>query len=431
MHVRRTNNQQPTANNQQPTAASSLPIVIQPWPNGAKAAVSFSFDWETAMGGLIHSRSLDDPNADADPLDRAMRMRQGVTTTLELFRPYEIQATYYANGYNFLLGNAEKRLFMGDPTFAWASEENGWNNVWSTQPWFSNDPYTSVQDSPAWYFGDLVPLLLAEKQDIQSHTFSHFSGSFASTAEWQADLQAWRDLAGERGVKPATSLAFPWSSSAGMSDTNWQELAKAGITSVTRTNWSQRQSRFVDRQTPRCVPVPGHESILGCPDFYLVEEQSASPNSKLVQMSAGGGPDLAIAQIGRAMEVGGMIDIWAHTEEVVSADEREAWGRVVRYAAEQRDAGRVWIAPLAEIAGWQHALNMVSIQQSQAGNQDEQKTFLISNNSTIDLNGLTLKLPVNIGRITIDGVEPSLVSGENILVNVPAKGRVEVTLWPA
>ncbi|MFL5802667.1 MAG: polysaccharide deacetylase, partial [Roseiflexaceae bacterium] len=42
-------------------------VVIQPWPEGRRAALSFSFDWETAMGGLIHSRS-DDPNSSQNPL---------------------------------------------------------------------------------------------------------------------------------------------------------------------------------------------------------------------------------------------------------------------------------------------------------------------------------------------------------------------------
>ncbi|NJN67148.1 MAG: hypothetical protein HC884_10770 [Chloroflexaceae bacterium] len=37
------------------------PISLAPWPDGRQAAISFSFDWETAMAGLIHSRSVGDP----------------------------------------------------------------------------------------------------------------------------------------------------------------------------------------------------------------------------------------------------------------------------------------------------------------------------------------------------------------------------------
>src|SRR3954465_4572087 len=122
MHVRATPNR-PT-----PSPQLRSPISINPWPNGYRAALSFSFDWETAMGGLIHSRSIDDPNAIQDPIARGLRMREGITTTLDLFRPHGIRATYYATGYNFLLGNTARRQFMNNPTFVWA--DNTTSHKW-------------------------------------------------------------------------------------------------------------------------------------------------------------------------------------------------------------------------------------------------------------------------------------------------------------
>ncbi len=246
------------AETQSPISNLLSPVAVAPWPNGYRGALSFSFDWETAMGGLIHSLR-DDPQS-GSAIARGVRMREGITTTLELFRPYGIRATYYANGYNFLLGNAERRQFMGNPTFTWADNTppHRWPDAhWATTPWFADDPYGTVQSQPAWYFGDLVPLLLGEHQDIQTHTFSHLYGGFAGTEEWRADLREWRAVAAERGVPPARSLAFPWSGSAGMSDTDWRALEEAGITSVTRTS-DYAQYRIVSEHDPRCAPVPGH-----------------------------------------------------------------------------------------------------------------------------------------------------------------------------
>ena len=38
--------------------------------------------------------------------------------------------------YNVLLGNPARRTFMGDPTFAWATMQNGWtSDSWRTTPW--------------------------------------------------------------------------------------------------------------------------------------------------------------------------------------------------------------------------------------------------------------------------------------------------------
>jgi hypothetical protein len=399
-------------------------IEVLPWPNGARAALSFSFDWETTMGGLIHSRSVDDPNVDQDPLMRGMRMREGITTTLDIFRPYGIRATYYATGYNFLTGNGEQRRFMGDPMFTWANRANRWQtDAWQQQPWFSPDPYGTVETDPAWYFGDLIPLVQREGHDIQSHTFSHLYGGLASAEEWRSDLSEWRRVAAEHNVPPARSLAFPWSSSAGMSYANWQALAEAGITSVTRTNWNPRQPQYhlVSRDEPHCRPVPGHETILACPDFYLTEQSAAE----------------APGVIERAINTGGMIDLWAHTEEVVTPAQIAAWRSVVRYAAGRCDAGDLWIAPLAEIADRQQAVALVRIERHESEPVHDMSSnaplrFLVTNHSVHDLQGLTLNLPSAIRQVTLDGEQSNatpVVRGTLLIFDLAAGETIEVTAW--
>ncbi|MEI6778220.1 MAG: polysaccharide deacetylase [Chloroflexales bacterium] len=350
-------------------------LTVLPWPGGRKAAVAFSFDWETAMGGLIHSRSVGDPNGDQDYLQRGMRMREGITTTLAIFQPYHVRATYFATGYNFLLGNRERRSFLNNPTFEWATKANGWtSNRWTTTPWFGDDPYGTVQSNPAWYFGDLVPRLLGAGQEIQSHTFSHFFGGYVGAATWQADLQIWDEVAAERGVPPARAIAFPWSSSSGLSDSDWDTLEQAGIVAVTRLSDQAQYNLFPLDSTglvadSRCRWVPGREDrILACPDFYLKPERA----------------DLALSQIERAIAQGGMIDIWAHTEEVTSPEQIAAWQRVVRSAAENP---AVWVAPFSQIADWQRAVSQVKITSL------PDHRFQVSNLGAADLVGLGLQLP--------------------------------------
>jgi hypothetical protein len=412
------------------TSQSPIPnpqslVSIEPWPEGRRGALSFSFDWETAMGGLIHS--LSDDVASANPAERGLRMREGITTTLGLFRPYGIRATYYANGYNFLLGNPDRRQFMGDPTFSWAtpatSERKGWStDRWTTTPWFADDPYGTVQSDPGWYFGDLIAVLQREKQDIQTHTFSHMYGAYASADDWRADLQAWREVASERGVAMARSLAFPWSSSAGMSYANWDVLEQAGITSVTRTNINLPQFQLADRASLRCRSVPGHERILACPDFYMHDRASAAQAMLLIE---------------RAIAAGGMIDLWAHTEEVVSPEQIALWGQVVGYAAQQRDAGKLWIAPLAEIADWQAAVAELKIENVEWRNQGDSAaptlSFTIQNVSERNLSAVTLKLPFQPKKISVDGV--ILNSQFSILnsmqLDIQARQTLEVQAWPA
>lgn len=316
------------------------PPRVARWPEGKSAALAFSFDWETAMGGLVHSRSVGDPSSDADPELRGLRMREGLINTIKLFRPYGIRATYYASGYALLLGNTSRTQFMGNPTYSWATREHRWaSNYWATAPWFSPDPYGTYQSHPAWYAGDLVPQLREAGHDIQSHTFSHFYGGLVREQDWLEDGQTWNTVAAAQGIPEACSLAFPWSSSGGMSDTNWEALTKLGIRSVTRLSDQSPYNLFPLNpmgvvEQPYCLPLPGHASILACPDFYLTPARV----------------DLAIAQIEHTIAAGGVIELWAHTEEVVTEAQQAAWQRVVAYAATQP---HLWIAPLREITDWQ------------------------------------------------------------------------------
>jgi hypothetical protein len=207
-----------------------------------------------------------------------------------------------------------------------------------------------------------------------------------------------------------------------MSYANWDELERAGITSVTRTNWSQDQYDLFGRDTeglaaaPRCRPVPGHERILACPDFYLTVQRAA----------------LALKQIDAAISAGGMIDIWAHTEEVTSPEQIAAWSQVVRYAAEQRDAGKLWVAPLAEIADWQAAVGKLSIENEEWRNQGDISTFSfhIRSASQRDLSGVTLKLPFQPKKITVDGM---ILNSQFSIVHLDVRAgqTLEVQAWPA
>jgi peptidoglycan/xylan/chitin deacetylase (PgdA/CDA1 family) len=382
-------------------AANATPLTIRPWPSGYNAAVSFSYDWETTMGGLVHSRSIDDPNAGEDPLIRGMRMRVGLTNTLELFAPYHYPATYYINGYNFLWGNTERRAFMGDPTFAWASQANGWRgDTWLRQPWFSVDPYGDYTSHPEWYFGDLILPVLRAGHDIQSHTFSHFYGGLATPNQWKNDLATWNAIAAERQVAPATSLAFPWSSSAGMRFDSWDALVDAGITSLTRTSWNPKlpQYHIVSAADARCRSLPGHESIMVCPDFYLTVKSQ----------------DDAMAVLARIRQTDGMIDYWAHTEEVYTPEQIAAWARVVDATAR---AGDVWVASLREIALRQQIVDGITVRFVA---DNERGIFRLHNP---DRHGITkLQLQLTDGWVFVSDRQSTQV------VSIPANGYIETAV---
>jgi hypothetical protein len=247
-----------------------LGVRIAPWPAGKRAALALSFDYETAMGGLVHSHSID-PNGTEDYLERARRMRAGADELLTLFAPANIRGTWYTNGYNFLVGNREQRTFMGDPIYAWASTANRWpTDYWVEHPWFSHDPYTDEQTDPEWYFGSQI----AGSSPPARHSEPYIRalrGRTVEPADWWADFRAWNQVAAAMKVAPATSLAFPWSWSAGSALGQLGDLEANGIRSVTRTNWTQprsgrRPSTYALRK------LPGHPKITVIADEYLTPE---------------------------------------------------------------------------------------------------------------------------------------------------------------
>ena len=380
-------------------------VRINPWPDGKRAALALSFDYETAMGGLIHSRSVDDPYAATDPLERARRMRSGAEEILRLFAPGKIRGTWYTNGYNFLAGNRERRPFMGNPTYPWANTANRWpTNYWAETPWFAPDPFTDEGTDPEWYFGSQIGALTAAGQDIQSHTFAHFAGGLVTPGDWQSDFEAWHDVAATVGVAKASSLAFPWSSSAGMRWDNWEVLAANGIRSVTRTNHTQAQYYIADRETYALRQLPGHESITVIADEYLTPGTLERVLERL--------------EVARSNE--GAIDVWAHTEEVTSAEQRDAWARVI--AAREP----FWVASVPEIVEWRHAIARVSISLR----AEEPYIFEVANRNRDTIQGLTLVLPFAPGRVAVDG-QATTPTGDRLIMDVPGRTTFEVTLWRA
>lgn len=363
-------------------------VRLEPFPDYARAALAFTLDWETAMGGLIHSRS-DDGYDPATAEERGLAMREGAENLLALLNRYGVRATWYAAGYSLLPGNPEGQAFSGDPTYDWASAEHGWtDDHWVTTPWFDNDPHGTAQSHPAWYSGDMVPLLLAAEQDIQTHTFGHVYGGYVSSAELRTDLQQWNSAAADVGAPPARTFAFPWGASLGMSDANYSVLEELGFIAVTRT-YHAPQGRSQYWILPpddlfHMRTVPGHPNLWAFPDHYF----------------PGHAEDLFWAKeaVDKVLLERGVTSLWSHTEEIVSQEQVSAWEELLSYTTALRDQG-LWIAPLTEIVQFRNDLAQIDVRARLRG-QRLQVTVRNRNDHTVQ--GLTLTLPSPVERVSLN-----------------------------
>ncbi len=324
-------------------------IRVEPYPDFFHAALAFSFDWESAMGGLIHSRSVaaegegegavvgltsdGSPSVEAAE-DKGLRMREGSRLLAGLFAPHDIKATFYATGYNLLLGNQSGELFLGNPIYKNVDREHGWgSDFWKTHPWYMHDPRTIEAVAPAWYFGSETRFLADAGHEIGLHTFGHLYVRGVTPEQLAADLAQWQRSARALGVSPVPSFAFPWTSSNSV-DNNSDYLnvfKEAGIEVLTRLySRSVREPYGVDL-------LEGEPALRVFPDHYL-------PST---------GPALAEAEnsIEEALVRRGCFSLWTHPNEVVEQAGRVVWPRIVDYAAQRRERG-LWVAPVYKIAAY-------------------------------------------------------------------------------
>ena len=401
-----------------PQLALAAGVRVEPFPDGKRAALAFSFDWESAMGGLIHSRSAggegegttvglrsDGGPSVADAEAKGLRMREGAQYLTALFARYGIHATFYATGYDLLDGNPTCQKFLDDPVYRNANQANGWgSDWWRTHPWYGDDPCKTEATAPAWYFASETRTLAAAGHEIASHTFGHLYVRGVSPAQLQADLELWNRSAEALGLPPARTFAFPWTSSNSLDAPFWAVFAQEGMTTLTRLYPPDLRHPYeLDR-------IKANPNLVVFPDFYLASNATAL--------------DEALARIDITVASRGYHSLWDHPNEVLEQNGQVIWQRVVDYAVAQREQG-LWIAPVGTIADYGVASRQVAVTAIPVAGGMQ---LIVENRSGQRLTGVTLGLPVA-GTVEIDGrhagdspvdttILPTLEPGAQVVVLV-------------
>ncbi len=445
-------------------------IRVEPMRNYATAAISFTFDWETAMGGLIHSKggapvpgegeyggvglsAENNQAAIADAERRGLEMRRGADYLLELFKRFEVRGTFYANGYNLLDGNRDKQLFADNPTYKWAAPKNGWaSDFWLTQPWYGLDPYEDVttERGKAWYFGDQTNRLREAGQDIQSHTFGHLYVRGTTPEEFLLDTEAFVRYAREKDLPPIRHFAFPWKSSNSVTKDWYQLLAEKGFTSVTRLydgdqgiiqagpgqqvltaqglKQAQMGQLFFDsgKRDAKKQVIYQEAAGPGSPYFYLgrVKDETRLLVLHDYQLVPGERSEAtAKAVVDELIRRRGYGSIWTHPEAIVDPADQGQWLRVVQYAAAQREGG-LWVDSVANMIQHRRDMSYVGVKAdwSEGG---KKARLTITNRAKQPVEGVTLTLPAPLkaakGAAGFKGAQvllPTLQVGQSLTIDL-------------
>ncbi len=442
-------------------------VRLEPMKNYATAALSFSFDWESAMGGLIHSRgggvsSLGESGGEAlteenrakvieYANERGIEMRNGADNLLRMFEKYGITGTFYATGYNLLDGNSGGQKFAGDPTYKWAKPPQWPNDYFSRNPWYSSDPYGTYQTYPGWYFGDQTDKLKQAGQEIASHTFGHLLVRAASPQELAEDLVEWVAAASEKKLPPARSFAFPWKGSNSLNPSFYDVLYNAGFRFITRT-YDPDHGYVEDGTTGALAFISSERDASGKPlytaspnpdnyYYYLDRIHYALTNrdtgkterttdSRFLQLH-----DYQLLP-GQVSEQGakGVIDellrrrggygsVWTHPEAVTTPQDQSSWEAVIAYAAEMRGKG-LWVDGVEAILQFRVDSQRVGVKTVYENNGKRLKITL-TNPTPRPLDGLTLTLPAPISSVQggagfkgAQVVAPRLPSGGSLTLTV-------------
>jgi len=399
---------------------SAVGAYVEQHPYGARGSVAFSFDWESAMGGPIHSRGMTthDP---ASAAQHGLQMRQGADWLMELFDTYKIKGTFYATGYNFLDGNTEKRTFSGYPLYKWASPRNGWSSEhWLTHKWYGDDPFGTVESAPEWYFGDQTRALLEAGHEVAPHTFGHLYVRGSNPEELAIDMDEWIAAADAVGVPPVTTFAFPWRSSNSLTPDFYDVLYSRGIRAVTRIY--ERDLR--DLYTVSAVPT--YTQMLVMSDFRL-----EAPTSNIVEEAAGEiiGLERGTQVLDEVIARRGTTSFWTHPEQLADGPDfdqvKRNWRGIVSDVAERRDRGLLWNGTVAEIVAYQRDVMSVTTKLEPGFLGLGDWTLEVRNDSGREIKGLTLTLPSEISRASSSSVQVATAKFEGDKVSVSPIGQPE------
>ena len=226
-------------------ASGLLPRVGHPvtpirYPQGRRAAIIFSADFELAWAWRFSKRGGSDPLAYA--LGRAEQARRNFPELLALFDRYDVPVTWATVGHLFLERceriNGRAHPDLPRPPYF---ENEFWR--YTRGDWFDADPCCRAADAPAWYAPDLIQAILNArvKHEIACHSFSHidFSDGICPPQVVESKLQKCQEVAQVWGLE-LKSFVFP-----GNLPGNFVSLKRHGFTAY---RWHNRYELDVPRQ---------------------------------------------------------------------------------------------------------------------------------------------------------------------------------------
>jgi peptidoglycan/xylan/chitin deacetylase (PgdA/CDA1 family) len=301
-----------------PSAMPPAGLTTLPFGNSYKGGLVISADFELAWGWRYSKQH-------EDPVKMAGRARANMPMLLKIFDESRIPVTWATVGH-LLLRACRRR------SHSWMKRIPYFDNrkwLYDKGDWFEHDPCTSWDRAREWYAPDLIDKILnaVVEHEIGCHTFSHIDMSYENCPRGVAEdeVQACLEAAKEWGLK-LESFVF-----AGGTYGNYEVLRKYGFTNYRKALNHALAYPHLDRHGLVVLP-----SSVGLDD-------NGCGWSRAYQLRR------FMKYIHRAVTTRTVCHFWFHPS-------MEPWFMysilppLMRYAAELRDKGQLWIGTMRAAA---------------------------------------------------------------------------------
>ena len=286
------------------------------FPDDFEGGLCISADFEMAWAFRYSKRKV-------NPLKMANKERENIPVLLKLFAKYNMPITWATVGH-LMLESCNK----GDHN--WMHRIPYFDDHWrfSSGDWFDDDPYSNYQKDSAWYAPDLMELILKSdvKHEIGCHTFSHIDCSYKNCPPQVLDdeLTAWKKAASKWGVE-LNSFVFP-----GGTAGNYEILKKHNVKIYRRNMNFDLAYPIIDQYGLLFSPSTSSfgKSYNWSADYYIYRYKK---------------------MIDKAIKTKTIAHIWFHPS-IDSWTISEVMLPVLKYAADLREAGKLWIGTMNSMA---------------------------------------------------------------------------------
>ena len=313
---------------------------------GPAGAFALTFDTELIWGSFDSVSAPDFAQMFPD-------VRGTIDATLALLAKYDVPATWAIVGHLYLRGCSRDAAGLAHPELVHPGQS------WFGRDWYSSDPCTDRARDPLWYGDDVVDAIQAAGplQEIGCHSFSHAAFDDPSLTEEavRSDLGACLDLARERGITPR-SFVFPRNQEghhALLAEYGFKAFRGADPTWHRRIRGAAgRVAHLVDQAAgispPVSIPYETLPGLWNVPGSMLYMHRTGArrfiPRAARIRKARAG--------LRTAADRGGVFHLWTHPFNIASDRDvlLATLEAIVRDAARLRDAGRLRIETMGEIA---------------------------------------------------------------------------------